>query len=273
MLIAFIPVLHAGYLELFRAHEKGVLGILGADVIALFSSLTRDCRTIAPENMRAIIERMGIFREVRVLSLEDLATLAAQDTAVTMPQEDVAHALVAKFAFSRVTFSSIFLRWDKMPTQKENVVAPHRIITREAFARDVMRRAREEAQLSADWWRQVGALFVREGSVVMQAHNHHLPSDFHLAYRGDPRTNFNAGERIDISTAVHAEASAIAACAKQGVALAGADAFVTTFPCPNCARLLAEAGIVNVYYQQGYSLLDAEEILTSFGITITLVQD
>jgi hypothetical protein len=37
--------------------------------------------------------------------------------------------------------------------------------------------------------------------------------------------------------------------------------------------LLAEAGIKKVYYQKGYSLLDAEEILKAYGVEIVLVQD
>ena len=99
-----------------------------------------------------------------------------------------------------------------------------------------------------------------------------MPNDFHLAEKGDPRSNFDAGQRLDISTAIHSEVGLIAKAAKQGLSLDGASAYVTTFPCPNCAHLLAEAGIKKVYYQKGYSLLDAEEILKAYGVEIILVQ-
>lgn len=270
MLIAFVPVLHTGYLELFQQHEGAVLGILGPEIITAFTSLTRDCRTIAPERMRALVTSLGIFSDVQVLSFADIERIAASKIPIAMPDEDVSHALAEKYGLAP-SYASVFLRWDKMPTQRENIIAPHRVITEDALAQQFIRRATAEAQKSADWWRQVGTVIVRDGKVLANTHNHHLPSDFHLAYRGDPRTNFDAGERIDISTALHSEATAIALCARNGISLQGAEAFVTTFPCPNCARLLAEAGIKKVYYHKGYSLLDAEEILRSYGIEIVLV--
>lgn len=45
---------------------------------------------------------------------------------------------------------------------------------------------------------------------------------------------------------VHAEANAIAAAARNGHGLKGATAYVTFCPCPQCAALLIQAGIVRV---------------------------
>jgi len=45
---------------------------------------------------------------------------------------------------------------------------------------------------------------------------------------------------------VHAEANAIAAAARNGHSLKGATAYVTFSPCPQCAALLIQAGIVRV---------------------------
>ena len=53
----------------------------------------------------------------------------------------------------------------------------------------------------------------------------------------------------------------------------GSSVYVTTFPCINCARLLAEAGVKKVYYRDGYSRLDAETILKDKKVEIVLVQD
>ena len=64
----------------------------------------------------------------------------------------------------------------------------------------------------------------------------------------------------------------IAQAAHDGVSLKDSIIYVTTFPCPNCARLIAKAGIKKVYYSKGYSLLDAEKILDHFDIDIFLVQ-
>ncbi|HLN18769.1 MAG TPA: deaminase, partial [Patescibacteria group bacterium] len=60
--------------------------------------------------------------------------------------------------------------------------------------------------------------------------------------------------------------------AKDGISLNNTNLYVTTFPCPTCAKLIAEAGIKKVYYESGYSLSDAEDILKNAGIEIILVK-
>jgi len=56
------------------------------------------------------------------------------------------------------------------------------------------------------------------------------------------------------------------------MALEDAYLYVTTFPCPVCAKSIAEAGIQKLYYSQGYSLLDAEDVLRAYGVKIVLVK-
>ena len=270
MLIAFVPVLHKGYIDLFKKYPD-TLGILGADIVADFTALTRDCRVVDPETMKLAIESLGIFSSVHILSKSDLADLAESESSIVMPDEDISHELAKQYFSDRAVFESIFLRWDGMKTLRENIIAPHRKITIDEFARSIMSLAIIESMKSSDWWRQVGTAIVKDGKVIALSHNKHLPTDYHLDVEGDPRTNFDAGVRIDLSTAIHSEALAIAQSAKTGTSLNGADAFVTTFPCPNCARLLAEAGIKTVYYNKGYSLLDAEDILKAYEIEIVLV--
>lgn len=271
MLVAFVPVLHKGYLQFFAPYSGDVLCILGSDVIANYTSLTRDCRTINPGIMKHAIDALNIFREIRIITKADLAALP-KDTTIVMPDEDVSRALVQAYSLTNVTYESIFLRWDFVPTLRVNDVTPNEIVLRDAFSKSMMSKALTEAARSSDWWRQIGAAIVKDGAILTLTHNTHLPTDFHLGTDGDPRTNFNAGEHIEFSTAIHAEARAIAQCAKSGNALAGAEIFVTTFPCPNCAKLVAESGISRVYYAVGYSLLDAKTIFDAYGIDIIRVE-
>ncbi|MDR1817514.1 MAG: dCMP deaminase [Puniceicoccales bacterium] len=51
---------------------------------------------------------------------------------------------------------------------------------------------------------------------------------------------------------VHAEQNAIADAAKRGAALEGATVYVTHFPCVNCAKILAAAGVGAVKYLHDY---------------------
>ena len=44
--------------------------------------------------------------------------------------------------------------------------------------------------------------------------------------------------------------------------------YVTDFPCPPCARLIAAAGISRLYFRDGYAVLDGEEILRAAGVDI-----
>jgi dCMP deaminase len=43
---------------------------------------------------------------------------------------------------------------------------------------------------------------------------------------------------------------------------------VTTFPCPACARLIAEAGFRRCYFSGGYSVLDGDVILRAAGVEL-----
>ena len=270
MLIAFVPVLHKGYINLFEKYRGEVLGILGKDILSDYTIFVRDLRIVDPEKIKVAIEALGIFSEVKVLSKSDLV---AGEGAIVMPDEDIGHHLAGKyFPGMDVTFEKIFLRYDRPISTAEFVVAPNRTISHDELHRELIAEAKEEADKSSDFWRQVGAVIARDGKIIVKSHNHHLPTDFHLMQNGDPRSNFDAGSGFELYTSIHAEAAAVAACAKAGIALEGTSIYSTTFPCSNCARLLCESGMKKVYYEKGYSVLDAEKIFKAFGVEIILVQ-
>lgn len=261
MLIAYIPVLHVGYIRLLAEYDE--LGILGPDIVCEFTSLERDVRAVDPYRMKSAIEGAGVIKHVRVLTADDLLELRHRP--LVMVDDDVSHALADRYGLN-VTFVPMFLRWDKMAATMFKTPNDDRAVSLEELDREMMLVAKAEAQRSADWWRQIGAVITKNGNIVAQGHNHHLPSDNHLVMNGDPRSNFDAGERQDIYTSIHAEASLIAKAAHDGVSLNGAAIYATTFPCPNCARLIAVSGMTRVYFSDGYSLLDAQEIFKAFNV-------
>ncbi|WP_269526367.1 deoxycytidylate deaminase [Coraliomargarita parva] len=66
---------------------------------------------------------------------------------------------------------------------------------------------------------------------------------------------------------VHAEQNAICDAARRGVSLDGATVYITHFPCINCAKILAAAGIDAIYYHRDYRNDDlVKEILTESGV-------
>lgn len=56
----------------------------------------------------------------------------------------------------------------------------------------------------------------------------------------------------EYSRPVHAEMSAIIACARSGISLNGATLYCSTFPCHNCAKHIINAGITRVVFIEPY---------------------
>ena len=68
---------------------------------------------------------------------------------------------------------------------------------------------------------------------------------------------------------VHAEQNAIADAARRGVSVAGSTAYVSHFPCINCAKVLAAAGVRIVKYHVDYSNDPlVADLLADAGVTI-----
>jgi dCMP deaminase len=229
-------------------------------------------RALSVLDMQKAVAGLGVFKDVRVFDAE--ATSILDCDTVVMPEDEISTVLTETYFKERsVVRENIFLRWDKPITLAEGVVSPDRIVSDDDTDRAYMELAEKEAERSADWWRQVGAVAVRDGAVLCRGFNAHHPSEYAVFAVGNPRDNFDAGEHLEISPTLHGEASIVAQCARTGTSLNGASVYVTTFPCINCARLLAEAGVLKVYYRDGYSRLDAEAVLKDHNVEIILVRD
>ena len=225
VICAYVPVLHAGYVKFFRVYGKGgTLYVFGTELIREFDHLRKEIRALEPEEAAAAVRSLGLLDEVRVADTETLAELNKQRTSVTMPREDVSRK-VAEALLSRCTvhLSDVFLRWDKDRSLKTHPVIYDRAIPFSGLTRRLFGEAYREGKQSSDWWRQVGAIAVRNGTIIATAHNYHLPSP-HAPYAfGDPRNNFTQGAHIEVSTAMHAEAAVVATTAGRCEWLAGAD--------------------------------------------------
>ncbi len=273
-LIAYVPVLHEGYVRLFQKYPD-TLYLVGPEMVADdMPRLGRDLRQVSTEDMRSAIQGMGILKEVYVLDDATVALVQQSGCQIVMPTDEVSTALAQRFFAERdIIYESVFLRWDKPITLAEQNVAPDRVISTDAVDLSFMGAAAEVAKKSGDWWRQVGAVAVRDGAILFTGFNAHHPSEHAVYAFGNPRDNFDAGEHLEVSDTIHGEASIVAQAARAGEGLLGASVYVTTFPCINCARLLAEAGVSKVYYKDGYSRLDAETVLKERGVEIIQVKD
>jgi len=67
---------------------------------------------------------------------------------------------------------------------------------------------------------------------------------------------------------LHAEQNAIIQAAQFGVSTREAEIFVTSSPCLNCAKAIINAGIIRVWYWQGYPDEIAVEFLGAAGVEL-----
>lgn len=272
-LVAYIPALHAGYISFLKKHRSCDLYVLDRALTSITPRMERDIRALAPKESVAVLKALKILRSVSLLTKSDIKKLNRYKE-IILPDEDVSRNFAERYlAEKKTTFQSIFLRWDKNSALAEVPVSPDRIVSTNAKDIAFLRGASRAATRSADWWRQIGAVAVQGGEIIFRAYNRHFPSDGSVNAMGDPRSNFDYGEAPDVYTSIHAESDVIAQAAKEGVSLKGASIYVTTFPCANCARLLARAEVKKVYYGKGYSRVDAEGVLRSANIEIIQVKD
>lgn len=271
ILILYLPVIHKGYLDFIKSENPSAILVLQKEIVSEFIKIERHLRTL--DEVDAIKSIQPFFPSIRinVFNQADISNLS--DLMIVMPDEDVSHEFANKYLKNnKVIYKNVFLRYDKKITQQEFEIPPHRIISEEVFHKEVITKVTELTKKSDDWWRQIAALIVKDGEVLLEAFNRHLPSTRTLDVLGDPRSNFDAGEAPGVYTSIHAEAHLIAQAANKGISLNGSDVYATTFPCPNCARLLVESGIKRVFYDKGYSLLDAEQIFNHYGVEIVKVK-
>lgn len=120
--------------------------------------------------------------------------------------------------------------------------------------------AKEWAQLSYCTRKKVGSLIVKNGQIVSDGFN------------GSPSGFDNSCETEEGDThwyVLHSEANAILKCAKNGVSCDGAVIYQTHSCCRDCAKLIFQAGIREVYYIEDYKDLSGLQFLVESGIKVT----
>lgn len=269
--LLYLPVVHAGHEAFFERHrDADEVLILGGGFKSVFRSLAKDIRAIAPERAAQFLRVMLPDVPIRVIEPSDLPGVLTGDTLV-VPDEDITRKLVSDHQLQEgrnLLFDKTFLRWDREWSQARRPANFDGRIAAGDLPRGFLSHARKLSGMSSDWWRQVGAIAVREDKLLGFAWNHHCPTEYSPYIDGDPRDGFSRGVRADLSTAIHAEASIIAQAARKGVPLDGADLYTMTFPCPACARLIAESGFRACYFAGPYSVLEGDNVLHSAGVEL-----
>jgi dCMP deaminase len=109
----------------------------------------------------------------------------------------------------------------------------------------------------------VGCVLVSGGAqcnrIVAAGYNGFLPGAPHISHLREGHEQ----------ATVHAEQNAIADAARRGISLEGATAYISHFPCINCAKILASSGINCIKYHWDYRNDPlVRELLGEIGISI-----
>ena len=109
-----------------------------------------------------------------------------------------------------------------------------------------MNIAKEVATRSTCDRKHVGAVIVRDKTILSTGYNGSI--------KGLPHCDEIGHEMVDghCVRTNHAEANAIVQAAKNGVKINLAEIYVTASPCYNCFKLIANAGIKSIYFDEFY---------------------
>ena len=266
---AYIPVIHEGYIEALSRHPDAVVGIFDQSVTDLVPYLRKDIRALSPEAAETLIQSLG--RQTVIVDLEALEQ-ALRTKYVIMPSDDLTDAIEEQYPDTKIEREPIFLRWDRNAATSNVDVTTDRTVTLPSD-HPVIAEIYHEKSASSNWWRHIGAVCTdMKGSVLLSTHNSPLPTQHSSWIDSDPRITSRRGESIERSIDIHAEAWLIARAAQKGLSLEGTELYVSTFPCPNCAKLIANCGVKACYFVEGYAMLDGFDILKSADIEIVKIE-
>jgi len=123
--------------------------------------------------------------------------------------------------------------------------------------------------------RKVGSIIVKDNRILSTGYNgsphgmENCISNPNLCYRS--KHNIPSGKDLHLCRANHSEVNAIMSALKTGEDLKGAAIYVTTSPCSNCAKMIIQSGISEVYYIEGYEDIFSISLFEEAGITLTKV--
>lgn len=127
-----------------------------------------------------------------------------------------------------------------------------------------LRLAKSWANLSHCVRKKVGAIIVKDGMIISDGFN------------GTPSGFDNSCENVQGEThwyVLHAEANAILKVAKSSNNCKGSTLYVTLSPCKDCSKLILQAGIKRVVYQNAYKDVSGLEFLKGADIELMQISD
>lgn len=116
--------------------------------------------------------------------------------------------------------------------------------------------------------RSIGAVLVKDKRILATGYNGTASGLAHCEDVGCIREqqNIPSGSRHELCRGIHAEQNAVIQAAKYGIAMNGATAYCTHQPCVLCAKILLNAGVVEIVYREAYPDPLSEQMLAEAGL-------
>jgi len=116
--------------------------------------------------------------------------------------------------------------------------------------------------------RRTGAVLVKDKRILATGYNGVPKGLAHCEDVGCLREqrNIPSGSHHELCRGIHAEQNAVIQAAKHGIAMDGSIAYCTHQPCVLCAKILLNAGVVDIVYRDPYPDPLSEELLAEAGV-------
>ena len=134
---------------------------------------------------------------------------------------------------------------------------------KQKFIDAFMDTAKRFAELSHCNRLKVGAIVVKDDRIVSIGYNG-MPTGWDNCC--EVETTYSG--LVTKDEVLHAEANALTKLAKSTESGDGATLFCTHSPCIDCAKLIAQSGISEVYYDKDYRTNDGLEFLKKSGVIV-----
>src|SRR5207302_7679745 len=122
--------------------------------------------------------------------------------------------------------------------------------------------------------RKVAALIVKDGRIISTGYNGTPRNTKNCFQGGCPRCNTvgPSGQGLSECYCSHGEENAIVQAAYHGISIKGSTLYTTFCPCLLCTKMIINAGVVEVVYNQGYPLASpAQALLKEAGVKVRKV--
>ncbi|MFH8119662.1 MAG: dCMP deaminase family protein [Candidatus Aenigmatarchaeota archaeon] len=122
--------------------------------------------------------------------------------------------------------------------------------------------------------RKVGAVLVKDKQILATGYNGAPRKLPHCLEEGCLREKLKieSGKNQELCVGVHAEQNAIIQCAVNGVSSKDSTLYVTSSPCKICAKMIINAGIKRVVYEETYPDYEALNLLKNVGINVVKLE-